>query len=63
MYYRVTVNQTQNKMNGEYCLNMFHSCVLPTVTEWDNYDKLHFMQDFAFPTHVRLDNHSPGQWM
>ena len=54
-------------MNGEYCLNMHHSCVLPTVTEWDNYDKLHFMQDgaqhFAFPTHVRLDNNSPGQWM
>lgn len=55
-------------MNGECFLNMLRSCVLPTVTEWDNYAKLHFTQDgapqhFAFPTHVRLDNHSPGPWM
>jgi hypothetical protein len=55
-------------MNDEHSLNMLHSCVLLTVTEWGNHDKPHFMQDatpqhFAFPTYVRLANHSPGQWM
>ena len=40
--------------------------MLPTVSQWDNYE-LHFMQDgapphFALPVHAKSDNYLPGQW-
>jgi hypothetical protein len=43
-------------------LNMFDNFVLPIVSKWDSYEKLHFMHDgvpldFALHIHAWLDSH------
>ena len=47
---------------------MLDSFTLPSVSQWDNFEELHFMQDeapshFAPPVRVWLDNHFPGWWI
>jgi len=45
-----------------------HNSVLPTVYQWENYEEVHFVQGeepphFTLPTHARIENHFPGQWI
>jgi hypothetical protein len=46
---------------------MNDSFMLAIVSQWDNYVKLHFMQDgappdFVSPIRAQLDHHLPGWW-
>lgn len=48
-------------------MQMLDSFILPSISQWDNYEWLHFMHDgatphFAPPVYVWLDNHFPGWW-